>query len=54
MTKTEQLTEATAKRDEARTRYEACKTWNATKQDAADELEFWSNKVAFLDAWKEA
>lgn len=51
MTTTQQLAEAIAKQTEARQRFDACPTWSKTKRDAADDLEFWGNKVAFLDAW---
>lgn len=51
MSRTEQLAEAIANQTAARERYDACPTWNKTKRDAADDLEFWGNKVAFLDAW---
>ena len=51
MTKTQQLTEATRNRDEARRRMEGQPRWNAAKRDAAEDLEFWGSKVAFLAAW---
>ncbi len=51
MTRTEQLTEATTKRDEARTRLDGMTVWNTAKRDAAEDLEFWSNKVAFVTNW---
>lgn len=51
MSTTQQLAEAIANQAEARQRFDACLTWNKTKRDAAEDLEFWGNKVAFLDAW---
>ena len=51
MTNTEQLIEATAKRDEARRTYESMTTWGKAKRDAAEDLEFWVSKVDFLAAW---
>lgn len=51
MSKHDQLAEAIANRDAARQRYDACPTRNKMKRDAAEDLEFWGNKVAFLDAW---
>lgn len=45
------LTEATNKSTEARSRFDALPTWNKAKRDAAEDLEFWSNKVAYLTAW---
>lgn len=51
MTRTQQLTEATSKRDKARSLYEAFPTFNKAKRDAAEDLEFWTGKVALLAAW---
>jgi hypothetical protein len=51
MSNTAALTEATTKSTEARSRFDAQPTWNKAKRDAAEDLEFWSNKVAFLAAW---
>jgi len=48
MTRTALLAEAISHRDAARKAMEARTTWNQAKRDAAEELEFWSNKVAFL------
>lgn len=50
MTRTQQLIEATAKRDEARRTLDAMPTWNTAKRDAAEELDFWVGKVAALSA----
>jgi hypothetical protein len=47
---TTQLAEAQAERDAARARYDACPTWNKTKREAGEDLEFWMGKVAFLAA----
>jgi hypothetical protein len=45
--RTEQLTEATAKVAEARHAYEIARTAKA-RREAAEDLEFWSNRTAFL------
>lgn len=47
--RTETLTEALAELAEARVRYNAIGTWNTRKRDAAEDVEFWSNRVAFLE-----
>lgn len=49
MTFTEQLTEATAKRDAARIALDSAKTGTA-RRDAGEDLEFWMGKVAYLQA----
>jgi hypothetical protein len=41
------LTEATAQRDAARLAFNTAKT-NKASREAAEELEFWMGKVAFL------
>jgi hypothetical protein len=49
MSTTQQLTEAKAHRDAARSAYNAAATKKASRE-AAEELEFWIGKVAFLGA----
>lgn len=49
MTFTEQLIEATAKRDAARIALDSAKTRTA-RRDAGEDLEFWMGKVAYLQA----
>ena len=47
MTRTQQLTEATANRDAARQAMESAKT-KAARRNAAEDLDFWQGKVAML------
>lgn len=44
--------EAVTRRDAARARLQEMETepWSKVKREAAEELEFWSSKVAFLGA----
>lgn len=46
-----QLTEATTETAKARQMYEAAKT-NKARRAAAEDIEFWSNKSAFLGSVK--
>jgi hypothetical protein len=43
-------TEAKQNWEVARAKYESIKTWGNKKRDAAEEVEFWSNKMAFLQS----
>lgn len=45
-----ELTNARGEMDKARAAYEKAKSrgWSAKARDAAETLEFWGNKVAFL------
>jgi hypothetical protein len=47
MTSTEKFNEATSQRDAARIAFQAATT-NRARRDAAEELEFWTSKVAML------
>lgn len=47
MTRTEQLTEARSNQTAARLAFETAATKTA-RRNAAEQLEFWGNKVAFL------
>lgn len=44
----EKLAEARHEADRARARYDAEPAWNATKRRLSEELEFWTNRAAFL------
>jgi hypothetical protein len=46
--RTTELAAATKERDAARERYNSFSEWCKAKHKAADDLEFWSSKVAFL------
>jgi len=46
-TRTAQIAEATANRDAARTAYNT--TTGKARRNAAEELEFWSSKLAMLN-----
>lgn len=48
--RSEKLAEARRELAAAKSRLEACKTWNERKRDASEAVEFWGNKVAFLSA----
>lgn len=53
MTETYRTTELDNARKElatARQRMDAQTEWNARKREAAEQVEFWGNKVAFLNA----
>jgi hypothetical protein len=43
-----ELAKARKELEAAQTKLAGCKTWNETKRDAAEEVEFWGDKVAFL------
>jgi hypothetical protein len=48
--RTEKLDEARRELAAAQDRLAACKVWGERKRDAAEQVEFWGNKVAFLNA----
>jgi hypothetical protein len=49
MTNTEQYTEARRNADAARITFNTAKT-NKARRDAAEDLEFWTSKAAYLGA----
>jgi Skp family chaperone for outer membrane proteins len=43
-----ELAKARKELEAAQAKLSGLKTWNDDKRDAAEEVEFWGNKVAFL------
>lgn len=43
-----ELSNARKELDASRVKMDSIKTWGSKKRDAAEQVEFWGNKVAFL------